>query len=123
MKIIKNLYGEDTPHYENSMEKKAACDAYLNGDYSNLSALEVQFFQSCFDDPNNIRTEAAHAGMLSEEVDPKSVEELIIVHDLGHTLEEGWQIVRDLIGPHPITPLSLYLLDLRLTAPSTPKTR
>lgn len=115
MKTVKNRYGEDTPWYENAAERDAGIEAYLAHDYSRLTLAEIAFLRECDLDPDGSKFDAAHAGMLSEEVDQLDFDGIVIVHDLGRTLEEGRQILLDLIGPHPVTPFALYCAERRLS--------
>lgn len=71
MKIIKNRYGEDVPWYDSLDEEMAAIRAFLDGNYGELTALEVQEFRQCEEDPNGVKFEAEHAGMLAEKLESK----------------------------------------------------
>ena len=114
MKIIKNRYNEDMPWYESREEEMAAIRAFLSGNYGELTALEVQEFKSIQKDPDGVKFDRDHAGMFSCEVDPLDFRGLVFIHDLGRTFEEGYQILLDRIGPHPITPLTVWQLNKEL---------
>lgn len=114
MKIMKSRFGEDMPYWESSAEQNAACEAYLAGEYDKLTALEVEFLRSCETDPNNIKFDQAHAGVLSEEVEPMDFYGLIFIYDLGSSFEEGKKILLDKVGPRPVTPLTMWEIEKEL---------
>ena len=114
MTVIKSRFGEDMPWYESAAERDAAIKAYLAHDYSELSLIEIEFMRDCERDPNGTKFDVAHAGVFSEEVDPLDFNGIIFIHNLGRTFEEGRQILLDLIGPHPITPLTLWQAERKI---------
>lgn len=114
MKIIKNVYNEDTIWYDSTEEQMAAIRAYLDGNYGELTALQIEEFRQCEEDPNGTRFDREHAGMFSCEVDPLDFRGLVFIYDLGRNFEEGYQILLDMVGPHPITPLTLRRLEREL---------
>lgn len=114
MKIVKNVYDEDTVIYESTEEEMAAIRAYNDGDYSQLTALEIEFIRDTLEDPNGVKFDREHAGMFSSEVDPLDFRGLVFIYDLGRTFEEGYQILLDMLGPHPITPLTIWQLERQL---------
>lgn len=114
MRVEKNLYNEDVVIYESTEEQMAAIRAFLDGNYGELTALEVQEFKAIQKDPYGEKFDAAHAGMFSSEVDPLDFRALVFLYDLGRNFEEGYQILLDMVGPHPITPLTIWRLEKEL---------
>lgn len=114
MKIIKNVYDEDTVHYESQEELRAAIDAYLRGNYGELTALQIEEFRQCEEDPNGTKFDRDLAGMFSCEVDPLDFRGLVFIYDVGKTFEEGYKKLLDMVGPHPITPLTIWRLERQL---------
>lgn len=114
MKIIKNVYNEDTVWYDSREEQMAAIRAYLAGEYYKLTALEIAEMRACEEDPNGVIFDAEHAGMFSCEVDPLDFTGLVFIYDVGKDFADGERILREMIGPHPITPLTLWRLEREL---------
>ena len=110
------------PWYDSREEEITALKNYLDGNYGELTALEVQEFRQCLEDPNGTRFDADHAGIFSEEVDPLDFRGLVFIFDLGRTFEEGYQILLDIVGPHPITPLTIWRLHRQLNNLATEST-
>lgn len=111
MHIDKDRFGEDIVMYDSQEEEREAIRNYLRGNFAALTCEEVAFFRSCEEDPNGVRWEADHAGMMSEEVDELDFNGLVFIYDLGRTFEEGKEILLRMVGPHPITPLTLWKLE------------
>jgi len=110
MKIVRDIYGEKIPEYDSREELAAAIAAFLRGDYGSLTALEVTFFRSCERDPDNRKWEAEHAGCLPEGFTQFDVDGALFVHrPASEPLEKSREWLRDQIGPHPLTPLNVYL--------------
>ncbi len=103
MKIVKNLYNEDVPQYENAAEQRAAIEAYLNGEVGSLTTLEIEYFRSIEEDPKGKRFAAYHAGMVASNVDPSYL--------AGMTFVFG-EAILDI--PHPITNYYLWRLEMDL---------
>jgi len=116
MHIEKDRFGEEIVLYDSQAEQLEAVRNWLDGNLGALTCEEVLLFRSCEEDPNNVRWEAEHAGVKAEEVDVLDINGLVFIFDLGHTFEEGMQILLHKIGPHPITPLTLWQLENQLTA-------
>lgn len=114
MRIEKNVYDEDTVIYDSQEEQMTAIRNYLDGNYGELTLLEIEEMRACERDPDGTKFDAAHAGMFSCEVDPLDFRGLVFVHDLGRNFEEGYQILLDMVGPHPITPLTIWRLEKEL---------
>lgn len=108
MHLVKDRFGESIVMYDSREEEDAAIRNYLDGNYAELTCEEVAFFRSCEEDPNGVRWEAEHAGMMSEEVDELDFNGLVFIYDIGRTFEEGKEILLRMVGPHPITPLTLW---------------
>ena len=116
MHIDKDRFGDDIAIYDSREEEREAIRNYLRGNFAALTCEEIAFFRSCEEDPKGIRWKADHAGMMSEEVDELDFNGLVVIHDLGRTFEEGREILLRKIGPRPITPLTLWKLELDLNA-------
>lgn len=121
MHIEKNVYNEDTVIYDSTEEQMAAIRAYLDGNYGELTLLEIEEMRAAERDPDGTKFDRDHAGMFSCEVDPLDFRGLVFVYDLGRNFEEGYQILLDMVGPHPITPMTLYRLERELNSTPTPK--
>lgn len=103
MKIVKNLYGENMPWYETAAERDAAIKAYLEGDYSKLTTLEIEYLRNLEEDPKGKRFAAQHAGEIASDVDPAYLAGMLFV--FGDAI---------LAVPHPITNYYLYKLEKEL---------
>lgn len=114
MRVEKNLYNEDIVVYDSTEELRAAIRAFLDGNYGELTALEVQEFKSIQTDPDGVKFDRDHAGMFASNVDPLDFRGLVFIYDLGRTFEEGYQMLLDMVGPHPITPLTIWRLEKEL---------
>lgn len=121
MRVEKSLYNEDVVIYDSTEEQMAAIRAYLDGNYSILTALQIEEFRQCEEDPYCKRFDAEHAGMFSSEVDPLDFTGLVFIYDVGKDFADGERILREMIGPHPITPLTLYRLERELNSTPTPE--
>lgn len=114
MKIVKNVYDEDTVIYDSTEEQMTAIRNYLDGNFGELTALQIEEFRQCEEDPNGTKFDRDHAGMFSCEVDPLDFRGLVFIYDVGKTFEEGYKKLLDMVGPHPITPLTIWRLERQL---------
>lgn len=114
MRIEKNVYNEDTVIYESREEQMTAIRNYLDGNLGELTLLEIEEMRAAERDPDGTKFDAEHAGMFSCEVDPLDFRGLVFIYDLGRNFEEGYQILLDMVGPHPITPLTIWRLEREL---------
>lgn len=122
MRVEKSLYNEDVVIYESNEEAMKAIRAFLDGNYGELTALEVQEFKAMQKDPYCEKFDRDHAGMFSSEVDPLDFTGLVFIYDLGRNFEEGYQILLDMVGPHPITPMTIWRLHRQLNNLATKST-
>ena len=123
MHIEKSIYNEEVVIYASREEEMAAIRAFLDGNYGELTALEVQEFKSIQKDPDGIKFDRDHAGMFSCEVDPLDFRGLVFIYDVGKNFADGERILREMIGPHPITPLTLWKLERQLNNLATESTK
>lgn len=103
MIIKKNLFNEDTPQYESAAERNAAIEAYLEGNFGELTVLEIEYLRNLEEDPKGKRFAADHAGQIAADVDPSYLAGMTFV--FGDTI---------LDVPHPITNWYLYNLEKEL---------
>lgn len=113
MVIDTDVFGEEIPIWTTE-EEMAAIRAYRSGNYGELTALEIEYIREALEDPNGEKFDREHAGMFSCEVDPLDFRGLVFIYDLGRNFEEGYQILHDKLGPHPITPMTLHNLNKEL---------
>lgn len=111
MKITKNLFNEDAPQYESAAEQGAAIEAYLRGDFGELTVLEIEYFRKIESDPSLDKFAAEHAGQIAADVDP--------LYLAGMRFVFGDSI---LSVNHPITNWYLYCLERNLIFLSTTTT-
>lgn len=103
MKITKNLFNEDVPQYESAAECDETIRAYLAGEYSLLTQLEIMYFRQIERDTDGKIYAAMHAGQIASDVDQAYLTGMRFV--FGNDI---------LSVPHPITNWYLYHLELDL---------
>lgn len=103
MIITKNLFNEDSPQYESAAEQRAAIEAYLRGDFGELTLLEIEYIRKIERDRHLDKFAATHAGQIAADVDPAYLAGMRFV--FGNAI---------LSVPHPITNWYLYHLELEL---------
>ena len=116
MHIRKDRYGEEIPCYDTREEEMAAIGDYLRGDYSRLTACEVEFFRACQDDPAGVKGDAEHAGELVDITELALNGVLFVYFPHNETLAQSRKRLEQLIGAHPLTPARIWQAVRNLSA-------
>lgn len=103
MRIEKNVYDEDTVIYDSQEEQMTAIRNYLDGNYGELTLLEIEYIRKIEKDPTLDKFAATHAGQIAADVEESYLPGMRFV--FGDSI---------LSVPHPITNWYLYHLELDL---------
>lgn len=110
MRIETGYFGERVPIYSDREEARTAIRAFLAGNYGELTCDEVAFWRRCVEDPQALRWEREHAGELLRVSEEELDRELFAVRPTLESFADSYAWLRHRVGPHPITPLTLWNL-------------